>query len=80
MTISASHCKTPTYILLPQDHVWEAAYKQLAELNGQLAKSCVQNPLEFRSVAAAAVAFGARPHDFGLDTDQAVEFCTKMMA
>ncbi len=63
-----------------QDPAWHAAYKQLAELNGQLAKSCVQNPLEFRSVAAAAVAFGARPHDFGLDAEQAAEFCTKMMA
>lgn len=63
-----------------QDAVWETAFQRMSEINGQLAKSCVQNPLEFRSVASAAVAFGARPHDFGLDTDQAVDFCTKMMA
>ena len=63
-----------------QDPAWHAAYKQLAELNGQLAKSCVQNPLEYRAVAAAAIAFGARPHDFGLDAEQASEFSTKMMA
>lgn len=60
--------------------MWESAFKRLSNLNGQLAKSCIQNPLEFRSVAGAAVAFGARPHDFGLDNDQAVDFCTKMMA
>lgn len=59
--------------------MWEAAYVQLSELNGQLAKSCVQNPLEYRAIAGAAVAFGSRPHDLGLHTEQAVEFCTRMM-
>ena len=65
--------------VIVQDHVWHAAIQRLSELNGQLAKSCIQNPVEFRSVASSAVAFGARPHDFGLDAEQAVDFCTKMM-
>lgn len=66
-------------VLILQDPVWHAAFQRLSELNGQLAKSCIQNPLEFRSVASTAVAFGARPHDFELDAEQAVDFCTKMM-
>ena len=63
----------------PQDAAWEAAFAQLSELNGQLAKSCIQNPLEYRAVAGAAVAFGSRPHDLGLPAEQAAEFCIRMM-
>lgn len=62
-----------------QDEVWAAAHVQLVEVSGQLAKSCAQNPLEFRAVATAALAFAARPHDFGQDADQAAEFCSKLM-
>ncbi len=68
-------CFAPT----AQDPVWEAAYTQLSALNGQLAKACVQNPLEYRATASSAVAFASRPHDLGVDVDQATEFCTKMM-
>ncbi len=56
-----------------------SAHDRLAAISGQLAKSCVQNPLEFRAVAVAATAFGARPHDFGLEAEGATEFCSKMM-
>lgn len=56
-----------------------AVREQAVAVNGQLAKSWAQNPLEFRKVALAAVAFGARPHDFQLDAEDATEFCTKMM-
>ena len=63
-----------------QDALWDVAYTQLSELNGHLAKSCVQNPMEYRAIAGAAVAFGSRPHDLGLDTEQAAEFCTKLMS
>ena len=62
-----------------QDLVWEAAYTQLSALNGQLAKACVQNPLEYRATASSAVAFASRSHDLGVDVEQATEFCTKMM-
>ena len=61
------------------DPAWQAAFGRLQEVNGQLAKTCVQNPLEYRAVAKAAVQFAARPHDFGLDAQQAAEFCAKMM-
>lgn len=63
----------------PQDPAWEASHASLQELNSQLVKACVQNPLEYRSVAEAAVQFAARPHDLGLDAQQAVDFCVRMM-
>ena len=62
-----------------QDPVWSQQYEEVLKFNGQLAKCCAQNPLEYRKVALAAVQFGSRPHDLGLDTDQAAELCTKMM-
>ena len=71
-------CTNPTTCLL-QDPGWDAAYSQLQELNGQLVKACVQNPLEYRAVAEAAVLFAARPHDLGLDVQQASDFCARMM-
>lgn len=61
------------------DPAWRAAYDRLQGLNGQLVKACVQNPLEYRAVAQAALQFAARPHDLGLDTQQAAEFCVRMM-
>jgi hypothetical protein len=61
------------------DPVWKAAFDQVQEVSGQLAKSCVQNPLEYRAVAEAAVRMAARPHDLGLDAQQAAEFCVRMM-
>ena len=62
-----------------QDPVWELKHSQLLNFNDRLAKSCSQNPLEYRKVALAAVQFGSRPHDLGLDTEQAAQFCTKLM-
>ena len=61
------------------DSAWQAAYERLQGLNSQLVKACVQNPLEYRAVAQAALQFAARPHDLGVDAQQAVEFCVKMM-
>jgi predicted RNA methylase len=61
------------------DPVWKSAHDALQGVNSQLVKACVQNPLEFRAAAQAAVAFAARPHDLGLDGGQAAEFCMKMM-
>ncbi len=62
-----------------QDPMWSQKHEELLNFNSQLAKCCTQKPLEYRKVALAAVQFGSRPHDLGLDTDQAVELCTKMM-
>lgn len=61
------------------DPAWRATYDRLQGLNGQLVKACVQNPLEYRAVAQAALAFAARPQDLGLDAQQAAEFCVRMM-
>ncbi|KAK9863045.1 hypothetical protein WJX84_000363 [Apatococcus fuscideae] len=73
-TSSAMHTGVPL-----KDVAWEASHKQLAEMNGQLAKACIQNPLEYRATALAAVQFASRPHDLGIDAQQAVHFCTQMM-
>ncbi|KAL0046712.1 hypothetical protein WJX82_008116 [Trebouxia sp. C0006] len=62
-----------------KDPMWSQKHDELLKFNSQLAKCCTQNPLEYREVALAAVQFGSRPHDLGLDTDQAMELCTKMM-
>eukprot|EP00887_Chlorella_sp_A99_P004798 scaffold4.g4798.t1 len=51
----------------------------LEGLRTGLVKACVQNPLEYRAVARAAVRLAARPHDLGIDAQQVVEFCTRMM-
>ncbi|KAK9803026.1 hypothetical protein WJX72_005333 [[Myrmecia] bisecta] len=77
--VDAQEAAKPCTPVPVKDPVWDASFTQLSALNGQLAKSCVQNPLEYRTVALAAVQFGSRPHDLGLDTEQATEFCTKMM-
>lgn len=61
------------------DPAWKVAFEQMQEVSGQLAKSCVQNPLEYRAVAEAAVRMAARPHDLGVDAQQAAEFCVRMM-
>ena len=61
------------------DPMWKQVHDALEKGNAQLVKACVQNPLEFRAAAQAAVAFAARPHDLGLDPTQAAEFCMKLM-
>lgn len=61
------------------DPVWKAAHDALHRANAELAKACVQNPLEYRSIAQTSVEFASRPHDVGLDASQAAEFCMKMM-
>lgn len=61
------------------DPIWKASHDALQEVNQQLVKACVQNPLEFRAAALAAVQFACRPHDVGLDAAHAAEFCVKMM-
>jgi predicted RNA methylase len=61
------------------DPVWKSAHDTLQQVNSQLVKACVQNPLEYRAVAQAAVQFASRPHDLGLDAGHAAEYCMKMM-
>ncbi|KAL4447971.1 hypothetical protein ABPG75_005190 [Micractinium tetrahymenae] len=61
------------------DPAWKAAFDRLSGLNEQLVKACVQDPLEYRAVARAALALAVRPHDFGVDAQQAAELCVKLM-
>lgn len=68
-----------SFVLSLQDPAWRAAYDSLQGLNSELVRSCVQNPLEYRAVAQTAVQMAARPHDLGVDSQQAAEFCMKMM-
>ena len=63
-----------------QDPVWRQSHDQLLEFNSQLARSCAQNPLEYRKVALAAVKLSSRPQDLGVDVNAAAEMCSKMMS
>ena len=60
--------------------MWQQAHVDITSLTGEIAKSCVQNPLELRAVAHAAVQMAARPYDLGLDAGQAADFCLKLMS
>ena len=60
--------------------MWQQAHADITSLTGEIAKSCVQNPSDLRAVALAAVQMAARPHDLGLDADQAADFCLKLMS
>ena len=63
-----------------QDPGWQEAHARISGLTGQIAKACVQNPLELRAVAMASVQMAQRPEDLGLDAEQAADFCLKMMS
>ncbi|KDD75511.1 hypothetical protein H632_c645p0, partial [Helicosporidium sp. ATCC 50920] len=63
-----------------KDALWERMFDSLQGVNAQLVRACVQNPLEFRATALAAIKFATRPQDFGLDLPQCVDFCAKIMA
>ncbi|CAL8464828.1 g4363 [Coccomyxa elongata] len=62
------------------DPLWKATFEELGKINENLSKGTVQNPLEFRATALAAVQIGSRPHDLGLDAEQAAAFCTRYMS
>ncbi len=63
-----------------QDPLWKATFEEVGKVNEKLSKGTVQNPLEFRATALAAVQIGSRPHDLGLDAEQAAAFCTRYMS
>jgi hypothetical protein len=63
-----------------QDPVWRSEYEAVGKLNEQLSKAAIQNPLEYRMLALAAVQFASRPHDLGIDAEQAAAFCTRFMS
>ena len=74
-------CSTRTVARLPiQDPTWKAAYDELGAVKEQLSKAAIQNPLEYRALAMAAVQIGSRPHDLGADPEQAFAFCNRFMS
>ena len=75
------HChRWLSAVLSMQDPVWSKTHDQMLEFNSQLAKTCTQNPLEYRKVALAAIKLSSRPHDLGVDVNQAAEMCSKLMS
>ena len=65
---------------MAQDPLWKRVFDDYSAMNQQLSKAIVQNPLEYRSVAMAAVEFGASPHDLDMDAEQAANFCHRFMS
>lgn len=65
---------------LLQDPVWRASYEEMSALNAQLSKAAIQNPMEYRALALAAVQIATRPHDLGVDAEQAAAFCARFMS
>lgn len=63
-----------------QDPWWKATFEEVGKVNEKLSRAAVQNPLEYRATALAAVQIGSRPHDLGLDAEQAAAFCTRFMS
>ena len=59
---------------------WHDTHDEVSKMNGELTKTVVQNPLEYRALAMAAVQFGSRPYDLGLDVEQATAFCHRLMS
>ncbi|KAK9917705.1 hypothetical protein WJX75_007354 [Coccomyxa subellipsoidea] len=62
------------------DPWWKATFEEVGKVNEKLSRAAVQNPLEYRATALAAVQIGSRPHDLGLDAEQAAAFCTRFMS
>ena len=46
----------------------------------QIARSCAQDPSEYRKIASAAVRIGTRPGDYGVPAEEASKFCVRMMS
>ncbi len=63
-----------------QDPWWKATFDEVGKVNEKISRAAVQNPLEYRATALAAVQIGSRPHDLGLDAEQAASFCTRFMS
>ena len=46
----------------------------------EIARSCAQDPSEYRKIASAAVRIGTRPGDYGVPAEEASKFCVRMMS
>ena len=62
------------------DPVWASCHAALQPMAAALSKAMAQDPLVYRQVARAAMAMAARPHEHGVDSNQAARFCCKLMS
>lgn len=62
-----------------QDEAWLASYERWSSYNTELVSAAAQDPLRYRSLAVAAASLAARPHDHGVDAEQAAALCAKLM-
>ena len=62
------------------DPAWKVSYDHVKQWNAEIATACAQNPSEYRKIADIAVHIGARPSDYGVPSEEATKFCTRMMS
>ena len=62
------------------DPAWLFAHSRLAAANGELMKSIIQSPLEYRAAALAALKMGCHPGALGVDVADASAFFQRMFA
>jgi len=62
------------------DPSWKVSYDHVKQWNEQIVSSIAQDPSEYRKVADMAVQIGARPSDYGVPSEEAAKFCTRMMS
>lgn len=74
-TLPSVHYHTPC----TQDDAWLASYERWSSYNAELVSAAAQDPLRYRSLAVAAASLAARPHDHGVDAEQAAALCAKLM-
>ena len=62
------------------DPAWKVSYDHVKEWNQQIVSACAQNPSEYRKIADIAVKIGVRPNKYGVPSEEAIKFCTRMMS
>jgi protein arginine N-methyltransferase 7 len=62
------------------DPAWKVSYDHVKEWNQQIISACAQNPSEYRKIADIAVQIGVRPNKYGVPSEEAIKFCTRMMS
>ena len=62
------------------DPVWASCHAALQPMAAALSKAMAQDPLVYRQAARAAIAMAARPHEHGVDSNQAARFCCRLMS
>ena len=61
------------------DLAWLQQWREVTAVGSAVAKASAQDPLQYRSMAVAALRLAARPADHGVDRGQAAALCVRMM-